>query len=148
MAVRPCIQLTSFWKLEHEVKEVTRTHRCRIDNRCRGEFGSGGGHDSDYRCRGESSEAIPHLIKQVEHSARPDYFSDYKVRFVPGVFKEVPTFCSVSVVDVRSNDNIYYGHAKLGSFPAINYVNVLTLKVGDDKPAGDSSMSFLLMCVK
>lgn len=90
----------------------------------------------------------PIWIKQVEYSARPDYFSDYKVRFVPGVFKEVPTFCSVSVVDVRSNDNIYYGHAKLGSFPAINYVNVLTLKVGDDKPAGDSSMSFLLMCVK
>lgn len=90
----------------------------------------------------------PIWIKQVERSARPDYFSDYKVRFVPGVFKEVPTFCSVSVVDVRSNDNIYYGHAKLGSFPAINYVNVLTLKVGDDKPAGDSSMSFLLMCVK
>lgn len=54
----------------------------------------------------------PIWIKQVEHSARPDYFSDYKVRFVPGVFKEVPTFCSVSVVDVRSNDNIYYGHAK------------------------------------
>lgn len=42
----------------------------------------------------------------------------------------------------------FYGHAKLGGLPSIDYVNVLTLKVGDNKPAGDSSMGFLLMCVK
>ena len=98
--------------------------------------------------KGEVVKQSPIWIKQVERSAHPDYFSDYKVRFVPGVFKEVPSFCSVSVVDVRSDDHIYYAHAKLGSIPAINYVNVLTLKVGDNKPAGDSSMSFMLMCIK
>lgn len=79
--------------------------------------------------------------------AQPDYFSIYKVRFIPGVFKEPPRFCTVSVTDVSSNEHIFYGRAKLGSVPAINYVNVLTLKVGDNKPAGDSSMGFMLMCV-
>ncbi|NWD99413.1 MULTISPECIES: hypothetical protein [Pseudomonas] len=90
----------------------------------------------------------PKWIKDVKLTAQPDYFSDYKVRFVPGVFKDAPRFCTVSVTDVSSNDHIFYGHAKLGSVPAINYVNVLTLKVGDNKPAGDSSMGFQLMCVK
>jgi len=97
---------------------------------------------------GKITAQSPKWIKDVKLTAQPDYFSDYKVRFVPGVFKDAPRFCTVSVTDVSSNDQIFYGHAKLGSVPAINYVNVLTLKVGDNKPAGDSSMGFQLMCVK
>ncbi|PMV27351.1 MULTISPECIES: hypothetical protein [unclassified Pseudomonas] len=97
---------------------------------------------------GKITAQSPKWIKDVKLTAQPDYFSDYKVRFVPGVFKDAPRFCTVSVTDVSSNDHIFYGHAKLGSVPAINYVNVLTLKVGDNKPAGDSSMGFQLMCVK
>lgn len=97
---------------------------------------------------GKVTTQSPKWIKDVKLTAQPDYFSDYKVRFVPGVFKDAPRFCTVSVTDVSSNDHIFYGHAKLGSVPAINYVNVLTLKVGDNKPAGDSSMGFQLMCVK
>ncbi|WP_231986880.1 hypothetical protein [Pseudomonas trivialis] len=88
----------------------------------------------------------PQWIKAVKLTAQPDYFSDYNVRFIPGTFEDKPRFCTVSVTDVSSNDHIFYGHAKLGSIPAINYVNVLTLKVGDNKPAGDSSMGFMLMC--
>lgn len=98
--------------------------------------------------QGQVIAQSPRWIKEVKLAAQPDYFSDYKVRFVPGVFKQVPRFCTVSVTDVSSTDHIFYGHAKLGSVPAINYVNVLTLKVGDDKPAGDSSMGFMLMCVE
>lgn len=97
---------------------------------------------------GKVTAQSPKWIKDVKLTAQPDYFSDYKVRFVPGVLKDAPRFCTVSVTDVSSNDHIFYGHAKLGSVPAINYVNVLTLKVGDNKPAGDSSMGFQLMCVK
>ncbi len=97
---------------------------------------------------GKVTAQSPKWIKDVKLTAQPDYFSDYKVRFVPGVFKDAPRFCTVSVTDVSSNDHIFYGHAKLGSVPAINYVNVLTLKVGDNKPAGDSSMGFQLMCFK
>ena len=97
---------------------------------------------------GKVTAQSPKWIKDVKLTAQPDYFSDYKVGFVPGVFKDAPRFCTVSVTDVSSNDHIFYGHAKLGSVPAINYVNVLTLKVGDNKPAGDSSMGFQLMCVK
>ncbi|WP_426129417.1 hypothetical protein [Pseudomonas sp. DWP1b1] len=97
---------------------------------------------------GKVTAQSPKWIKDVKLTAQADYFSDYKVRFVPGVFKDAPRFCTVSVTDVSSNDHIFYGHAKLGSVPAINYVNVLTLKVGDNKPAGDSSMGFQLMCVK
>ncbi|MBZ6457603.1 hypothetical protein K7402_28385 [Pseudomonas fluorescens group sp.] len=87
-------------------------------------------------------------LKEVTLTAQPDYFSEYKVRFVPGVFKQAPRFCTVSVTDVSSNEHVFYGHAKLGGLPKINYVNVLTLKVGDNKPAGDSSMGFMLMCVE
>ena len=90
----------------------------------------------------------PRWIKAIKLSAQPDYFSDYKVRFIPGLFKEAPRFCSASVTDVSSNDHVFYGHAKLGGLPSIDYMNVLTLRVGDNKPAGDSSMGFLLMCVK
>ena len=97
---------------------------------------------------GKITAQSPKWIKDVKLTAQPDYFSDYKVRFVPGVFKDAPRFCTVAVMDVSSNDHIFYGHAKLGSIPAINYVNVLTLKVGNNKPAGDSSMGFQLMCVK
>ena len=97
---------------------------------------------------GKITAQSPKWIKEVKLTAQPDYFTDYKVRFVPGVFKDAPRFCSVSVTDVSSNDHIFHGHAKLGGIPAINYVNVLTLKVGDNKPAGDSSMGFQLMCVQ
>ncbi|KAF2409415.1 hypothetical protein SAMN04490179_1179 [Pseudomonas antarctica] len=98
--------------------------------------------------KGQVTAQSPTWVKEVKLTAQPDYFSEYKVRFVPGVFKKMPRFCTVSVTDVSSNEHIFYGHAKLGSVPAINYVNVLTLKVGDDKPAGDSSMGFMLMCVE
>ena len=98
--------------------------------------------------KGQVTAQSPTWVKEVKLTAQPDYFSEYKVRFVPGVFKQPPRFCTVSVTDVSSNEHIFYGHAKLGSVPAINYVNVLTLKVGDDKPAGDSSMGFMLMCVE
>jgi len=98
--------------------------------------------------KGQITAQSPQWLKEVKLTAQPDYFSEYKVRFVPGVFKQPPRFCTVSVTDVSSNEHIFYGHAKLGSVPAINYVNVLTLKVGDNKPAGDSSMGFMLMCVE
>jgi len=98
--------------------------------------------------KGQVTTQSPQWLKEVKLTAQPDYFSTYKVRFIPGVFKEPPRFCTVSVTDVSSNEHIFYGHAKLGGIPAINYVNVLTLKVGDNKPAGDSSMGFMLMCVE
>lgn len=98
--------------------------------------------------KGQVTAQSPQWLKEVKLTAQPDYFSTYKVRFIPGVFKEPPRFCTVSVTDVSSNEHIFYGHAKLGGIPAINYVNVLTLKVGDNKPAGDSSMGFMLMCVE
>ncbi len=98
--------------------------------------------------KGQVIAQSPQWLKEVKLTAQPDYFSEYKVRFVPGVFEQPPRFCNVSVIDVSSNEHIFYGHAKLGSLPAINYVNVLTLKVGDNKPAGDSSMGFMLMCVE
>ncbi|WPO00971.1 hypothetical protein SC318_24765 [Pseudomonas sp. MUP55] len=87
-------------------------------------------------------------LKEVNLTAQPDYFSEYKVRLVPGSFKKAPSFCTVSVTDVSSNDRIFYGHAKLGGVPKVDYINVLTLMVGDDKPAGDSSMDFQLMCIE
>ena len=87
-------------------------------------------------------------LKEVILTAQPDYYSEYKVRFVPGRFKQPPRFCSVSVTDTGSFERTLYGHAKLGSLPAINYVNVLTLHVGDKNRAGDSSMGFMLMCVE
>ena len=90
----------------------------------------------------------PQWVSEVKLTAQPDYFSEYKIKFVSGLFKEVPQFCTVSVTDVSSNEHVFYGHAKLGGVPKINYVNVLTLKVGDNKPAGDSSMGFMLMCVE
>ena len=98
--------------------------------------------------KGQITAQSPQWLKEIKLTAQPDYFSEYKVRFVPGVFKQPPRFCTVSVTDVSSNEHIFYGHAKLGSVPAINYVNVLTLKVGNNKPSGDSSMGFMLMCVE
>jgi len=98
--------------------------------------------------KGQITAQSPQWLKEIKLTAQPDYFSEYKVRFVPGVFKQSPRFCTVSVTDVSSNEHIFYGHAKLGSVPAINYVNVLTLKVGNNKPSGDSSMGFMLMCVE
>lgn len=98
--------------------------------------------------KGQITAQSPQWLKEVKLTAQPDYFSEYKVRFVPGVFKNPPRFCTVSVTDLSSNEHIFHGHAKLGSVPAINYVNVLTLMVGDNRPAGDSSMDFMLMCVE
>lgn len=98
--------------------------------------------------KGQITAQSPQWLKEIKLTAQPDYFSEYKVRFVPGVFKQPPRFCTVSVTDVSSNEHIFYGHAKLGSVPAINYVNVLTLKVGNNKPSGDSSMGFMLMCIE
>ncbi|NVZ57454.1 hypothetical protein HX797_14395 [Pseudomonas edaphica] len=110
-------------------------------------YGKGSVYTASVDDKGTVYAQSPTWIKEVKLTAQPDYFSEYKVRFVPGVFKEVPSFCTVSVTDVYSNERIFYGHAKLGGLPAINYINVLTLMVGDNKPAGDSSMGFMLMCV-
>ncbi|MGR2710665.1 MULTISPECIES: hypothetical protein [Pseudomonas] len=98
--------------------------------------------------KGQVTAQSPQWLKEVKLTAQPDYFSEYKVRFVPGVFKQPPRFCSVSVTDVSTTEHVFYGHAKLGSVPAINYVNVLTLKVGDNNPTGDSSMGFMLICIE
>lgn len=95
---------------------------------------------------GKVLKQSPRWIKVVDVSAHPNYFSDYKVKFMPGLFNQPPGFCSVSVVDTSSNDRIYYGHAKLGGLPTTDHLKVLTLNVGDNKPSGNSSMDFMLMC--
>lgn len=90
----------------------------------------------------------PQWIEGVEYTVQRDYFASYKVNFKSGVFKKMPGFCSVSLADTRSNDDIFYGQAKLVAAPKQSHVSVITQFVGMSEPGGDSSQSFMLMCIK
>ncbi|CAM3159629.1 hypothetical protein BZK31_19390 [Pseudomonas floridensis] len=85
-------------------------------------------------------------IKSVNLTRQKDYFATYEVRFVNGLFKQAPAFCSVSSIDTSDYDRLLYGHAKLGGAATTEKVNVLGLMVGKSEAAGDSAMSFQLAC--
>jgi hypothetical protein len=90
----------------------------------------------------------PQWIAGVEYDVQKDYFANYKINFKPGVYKNAPAFCSVSLTDSRSNDDIFYGQARLGAVPKQNNLTVITQLAGKTGPAGDGSQNFMLMCIK
>jgi hypothetical protein len=90
----------------------------------------------------------PEWIAGVEYQVQKDYFADYKINFKSDVYKRAPSFCSVSLTDSRSNDDIFYGQARLGAMPKQNHVTVITQLSGKSGPSGDGSQSFMLMCIK
>lgn len=87
-------------------------------------------------------------IKSVEHTSQKDYASSYKVELVPGFFQKEPAYCQVSTYDNSSFEHTFNGIAKLSSKPTREEVNVIGLMLGLDKPSGDSSMSFYLVCAQ
>ena len=90
----------------------------------------------------------PEWITGVEYNVQKDYFADYKINFKSGVYKKAPGFCSVSLMDSRSNDDIFYGQARLGAMPKQSHVTVITQLAGKSGPSGDGSQSFMLLCIK
>ncbi|MBA1229153.1 hypothetical protein G7013_05750 [Pseudomonas viridiflava] len=85
-------------------------------------------------------------IKSVNLTRQKHYFANYEVRFVDGVFKQAPGFCSVSSIDTSDYDRLLYGHAKLGGAATTEKVKVLGLMVGKKEAAEDSAISFQLAC--
>ncbi|WP_460118268.1 hypothetical protein [Pseudomonas sp. S2_C03] len=97
--------------------------------------------------QGKVLTQTPEWISTVEQSSQPDYLANYKVGFKPGVFTIAPRFCSVSLIDTRSSDDLLHGQARLGAAPKQEYVTVITHLLGLKGPSGDSSQDFMLMCV-
>ncbi len=87
-------------------------------------------------------------IKNIDYSNQKDYAASYKVELVPGVFQKEPAYCQVSAFGNSSYEQTFHGIAKLSSKPTRDEVNVIGLMLGLDKPSGDSSMSFYLVCGK
>jgi hypothetical protein len=98
--------------------------------------------------QGKVVAQAPEWISAIDYFSQPDYFANYKVNFKPGVFIRAPRFCSVSLTDSRSEDDIYYGQARLGSTPKQDNVSVITQLAGMTGPSGDGSQNFMLMCVQ
>jgi hypothetical protein len=90
----------------------------------------------------------PDWVSGIEYSSHPDYLANYKINFKSGAFKQVPRFCSVSLTDSRSSDDIFYGQARLGSTPKQSELSVITQLAGLTSPSGDGSQGFMLMCVR
>lgn len=97
--------------------------------------------------QGQVLTQTPEWIATVEQSSHPDYLSNYKVVFKPGVFALAPRFCSVSLTDTRSTDDLLHGQARLGAAPKLEHVSVITHLLGLNGPSGESSQDFMLMCV-
>ncbi|MFJ3367729.1 hypothetical protein [Pseudomonas sp. NPDC086251] len=89
----------------------------------------------------------PQWIKNVKHIPQAGYFSDYEIVLNAGVFERNPGFCSVSVTDLDSYDDIVSAHAKLAGTPTSHAVKVITQLIGDSAKEAGTSKSFMLMCV-
>lgn len=98
--------------------------------------------------QGKVLAQTPEWIAAVDHGSHPDYLANYKVVFKPGAFQLAPRFCSVSLTDSRSNEDIFYGQARLGATPKQSDLSVITQLAGMTSPSGDGSQGFMLMCVK
>lgn len=90
----------------------------------------------------------PEWITGVDYNVKKDYFADYKINFKSDVYKKAPGFCSVSLTDSGSNDDIFYGQARLGAMPQQSHVTVITQLAGKSGPSGDGSQNFMLLCIK
>lgn len=87
-------------------------------------------------------------IKSTEYTSQKDYAATYKVNFMPGAFNKEPKYCHVSTFDSSTYEHTLHGFAKLSSKPTREAVNVVGVMLGLDRPSGDSSMSFYLVCGK
>ena len=90
----------------------------------------------------------PEWIKEVELTALPNYFSQYKLYFSKQIAHQGPGFCAVSAIDASSEQRLVHGHAKVVGKPTYESVTVNTQLVDVDGPSGDNSMEFLLMCTR
>lgn len=108
------------------------------------------GHEYSARidAQGKVEAQSAHWIESVDHVSQTNYGASYKVNIVPGAFQKEPKYCHVSTYDNSTYEHTLYGVAKLSSKPTRETVNVIGLMLGLDKPSGDSSMSFYLVCGK
>ncbi|MFM9380830.1 hypothetical protein [Pseudomonas sp. UV AK001] len=90
----------------------------------------------------------PNWVSKVEHVVHQNYFANYQVEFNKRTFNKAPGYCSVSLADTRSADDIYYGQARLGAAPKQSGLSVVTQLAGKPGAWVDSSQSFMLMCVQ
>jgi hypothetical protein len=90
----------------------------------------------------------PKWISDVKHYPRTGYFSEYEIFFKAGVLERALEFCSVSVTDVDSYDDLFFGHAKLAGTPTTRSLKVITQLIGGSAKDAGTSKSFMLMCVR
>lgn len=97
---------------------------------------------------GKIEAQSPNWINSTEYTSQKDYGASYKIKFMPGAFNKPPKYCHVSTFDSSSYEHVLHGIAKLSSKPTREEVNVIGVMLGLDRPSGDSSMSFYLVCGK
>lgn len=97
---------------------------------------------------GKVEAQSPNWIHSTEYFSQENYSANYKIKLMPGAFQKAPKYCHVSTFDNSSYEHTFYGVAKLSSKPSREEVNVVGLMQGLDRPSGDSSMSFYLVCGK
>jgi hypothetical protein len=74
----------------------------------------------------------PEWIRSVKHYPRP-YFSEYEISLKAGVFERASGFCSVSVTDVESYDDLLFAQAKLAGTPTTRKLKVITQVSGSSE---------------
>ena len=90
----------------------------------------------------------PEWIRSVKHYPRPGYFSEYEISLKAGVFERASGFCSVSVTDVESYDDLLFAQGKLAGTPTTRKLKVITQVSGSSEKDVGTSKSFMLMCVR
>ncbi|MEJ5059646.1 MULTISPECIES: hypothetical protein [unclassified Pseudomonas] len=98
--------------------------------------------------KGQVMRQSPDWVGNVKHNPRTGYFSEYEVILKAGVFERAPGFCSVSVTDVESYDDLLFAHAKLAGTPTTRALKVVTQVTGNSAKDVGTSKSFMLMCVR
>lgn len=113
-------------------------------------FAAAKGHEYSARinAQGKVEAQSAHWIESVDYVSQINYGASYKINLMPGAFQKEPKYCHVSTYDNSTYEHTLYGIAKLSSKPTRETVNVIGLMLGLDKPSGDSSMSFYLVCGK
>lgn len=96
---------------------------------------------------GKVQAQSPEWIDSIKYSAHPGYLANYEIKYEAGIYPQAPSFCAVSLTDTRSEDDLYYGQARLGAAPKATHVTVVT-QLSKGGPSADSSQAFVLMCVK
>ncbi|MFB4391115.1 MULTISPECIES: hypothetical protein [unclassified Pseudomonas] len=98
--------------------------------------------------KGEVLRQSPAWIEKVDRMAQANYLTEYKLTLNKRIVHMDPGFCTVSPIDKSTEAATLHGQAKVIGKPSAETATVITQLVDMNKPSGDNSLEFLILCTR